>query len=140
MRFLSIFEHKTLTGLLDDAALLVRDLKAMRNPMDLLDHDALARKLQHFHASVKTKEDVLGHVRVTRILRLDVPAVRGIDRSKAIDPNLEEAILWAEVVFKNIDNELRRIESRRVLWLTFFAAFASVLAAFAAIYPLIRKS
>lgn len=139
MRFLSIFAHRILTGLLDDAALLVRDLKTMRSPIGLVDPDASATKLQSFCASVESKQGVLGSVRVTRILRLDVPAVRGIDRSKAIDPNLEEAILWAEVVFKNIDNELRRIESRRVLWLTFFAAIASVLAAFAAIYPIIRK-
>ena len=140
MRLIPILAHRALTGLLDDAAMLVRDLKAMRHPMDLLDHDALAKKLQSFHGLVTSQEGTLGSVRVTRILRLDVPAVRGIDRSKATDPQLEDAILWAEIVFKNIDNEIRRIESGRVLWLTFFAALASVLSAFAAIYPLIRKS
>ena len=139
MCFLSISEHRLLSALLDDAVALVHELKLLRHPMDLLDHNAFARKLKVFQVRVEAKKAQLGSARVLRILRLDVPAVRGIDRNMATNPNLENGILWAEGVFKNIDNEIRRIDSNRILWLTFFAAVASVLAAFTAIYAVLFK-
>jgi hypothetical protein len=140
MEFPAIEAHEELTRLSEGAASLAHELKLMRSPYGLIDHDALTAKLREFYRKVESRSHIVGRNRALRVLRLGVPAVRGIDPNRGTKPDLEDAILWAEGVFQNIDTELRKIDSGRILWLSFMATVAALVSAFAVIYQIMSKS
>ena len=136
--FPDIEASQVLESLLDDATALVSNLKMRRNELDLVNSDGLSKSHQDFYHLIQSKTHVLGKARILRILRINVPAVRGIDANKSKEPDLEKSITWAESVYVNIDNELQRINSDWIMFLTFIAAVASLLASISTIYLLLK--
>ena len=93
LEFPAIEAHEELDRLADEAASLVHILKLQRHHLGLVDHDQFKEQVKAFYSKIDSKAAVLGASRTLRILRLQVPAVRGIDRNKA-DVSAERFLAW----------------------------------------------
>jgi hypothetical protein len=113
------------------------DLRARRHPQHGVDMDRLLIDVRRFFQRVREKNEIIGSVRATRILRHGAMPVRGIDSSAWGDVDLESAITWVDTVVENIEHELEEIDRRRILLLTAVAAAAAAIAAIFGFFTLV---
>jgi hypothetical protein len=86
--------YANLKFLHEEAVKFPWDLRARRHPQGLIDMDRLRDDVKSFFQRIREKNEILGFVRVTRILRHRAMAVRGIDASAWQNVDLEAAIGW----------------------------------------------
>src|SRR6266480_4781635 len=119
-----------------EALELARDLRARRDESARVDMDRLANDVQTFFNRIREKDELLGMVRGTRLLRHGALPVYGLDKSARV-VDLEAAIAWLDKVVENIEHELDVIERRRILWLTAAAAVGAAIAAIFGFFTLV---
>jgi hypothetical protein len=119
-----------------EALELARVLRARRDEHGRLDENQLKHDMRTFFNRIREKEDLIGVVRATRLLRHGAMPVFGIDLSARI-PNLETAIAWLDKVVENIEHELDVIDRKRILWLTAGAAVGAAIAAIFGFFTLV---
>ncbi len=129
---------KTLEELQAEAILFAEDLRSRRDPGDLYNFKKGTEEIQMFFGKVKCREKVIGRTRMVRILRHETPAVRGLDKNKGTEVNLEEHISWVEAVQRNIEYELEVIDRKRTLALTVASVVAASAAAIASVIALFK--
>jgi hypothetical protein len=129
--------YANLKFLHEEAVTFAWDLRARRQAQGIVEADRLLKDVRHFFQHVREKNEIIGFVRATRILRHGAMPIRGIDSSAYKDIDLEAAIAWADQVVQNIEHEVDVIERKHILWLTAIAAIAAAIAAVFGFFTLV---
>jgi tetrahydromethanopterin S-methyltransferase subunit F len=120
--------EETLEFFREEALQLARVLRSERpvhvTPATI---ESVERRTREFFARVRSKDDVLGVARGTRILRHGAVVVSALDNIGG-DAPLEASISWLDRVVENIEQELDVIDRKRILWLTVGSAAMAALA------------
>jgi hypothetical protein len=118
----------TLEFLRDVGLELAREFRAERPSGDAFENIAkIKRRTQEFFVRVRSKDDIFGVARGTRILRHGAKVVPAIDNI-GMGAELEASIEWLDQVVENIEHELNAIDQKRILWMTVAAAVFAALA------------
>jgi len=136
---LHLTTRRVLEKLQVEAIHFAQDLRSRRDPLDLTDFERDTKDLMKFHKEVNAHRETLGDTRIVRILRHNTPAVRGLDKNKAAEPNLEDCIRCVEGILTNIEHELEVIERRMIFILTVAAVVAATAAAIASVIALFKQ-
>jgi hypothetical protein len=139
----AIFLNMRLATILEtlqaEAILFADQLRAQRNALNFYDFDKGTQDVQNFFRKVKSHEQGLGSARMVRILRHQTPAVRGLDKNKSTEADLEQNISWVEAVQTNLEYELEVIDRKRTLILTVASVVAASAAAIASVVALFKR-